>query len=66
MFPKTSVQELVDEKLDFHCVGLEKDKNVSFPVVDVEGPSSSPGTEGRVLTPSLEPGEITEVTVSRN
>lgn len=64
MFPKTSVQELVDEKLDFHCVGLEKDKNVSFPVVDVEGSPSSPGTEG--LTPSLEPGEITEVTVSRN
>ena len=39
---------------------------MSFPVVNVEGPPSSPGTEGRVLTPSLEPGEITEVTVSRN
>ena len=39
---------------------------MSFPVVDVERLPSSPGTDGRVLTPSLEPGEITEVTVSRN
>ncbi|KAL9959287.1 hypothetical protein ACROYT_G032598 [Oculina patagonica] len=63
VFPKTLVQEQVDEKLDFHCVGLEKDKNVLFPNVEVEGAPSSPGTEGRVLTPSLEPGDVTEVTL---
>lgn len=66
MFPKTLVQEQVDEKLDFHCVGLEKDKNVSFPTVEVEGTPCSPGIEGRVLTPSLEPGDVTEVTVSKD
>lgn len=64
MFPKTLVQEQVDEKLDFSCVGLEKDKNVLFPTVEVEGMASSPGTERRVLTPLLEPGDVTEVTVS--
>lgn len=64
MFPKTLVQEEVDEKLDFHCVGLEKDKNLSFPTVEVDGASSSPGIDGRVLTPFLEPGDGTEVTVS--
>ena len=66
MFPKTLIQEQVNEKLDFHCVGLEKDKNVSFPIVDVECTTSSPGTEGRVLTPSVEHNDITEVTVSRD
>lgn len=63
MFPKTFVQEKVDEKLAFHCVGLEKDKNVSFPTVDVEDTPSIPETEG-VLTSSVEPGDGPEVTVS--
>ena len=66
MFPKTSVQEQVDGKLDVLCVGLEKDKNVSFPMVDDVGAPSSPGAEGRVLTSSLEPGDGPEVTVSRD
>ena len=65
MFPKTLVQEQVEGKLDFLCVGLEKDKNVSFPMVDVEGTPSSPGTEERNVTSSLEPVDVTEVTVSR-
>jgi len=65
VFPKTLVQEQADGKLDFLCVGLEKDKNVSFPMVDVESTPSSPGTEGRILTSSLEPVDVTEVTVSK-
>ena len=65
MFPKTLVQEKVDEKLAFHCVGLEKDKNASqFPTVNVEDTQSIPETEGKVLTTSLEPGDGPEVTVS--
>ena len=64
MFPKTLVQEQVDEKLDFHCVGLEKDKNVLFPTVEVEGKPSSPKIEDRERTPVLELLDVTEVTVS--
>lgn len=64
MFPKTFVQEKVDEKLAFDCVSLEKDKIVSFPTVDVEDTPSIPETEGKVLTSSLEPGDGPEVTVS--
>ena len=66
MFPKTLVKEKVDAKLAFHCVGLEKDKNVSFPTVEVEGTPNIPETEGKVLTSSLEPGDGPEVTVSIN
>ena len=58
------VQEQINEKLDFHCVGLEKDKNVLFPNVEVESGSKSPGTVSRALTPSLETGNAPEVTVS--
>ena len=61
VFPKTSVTEQV-EKLDFHCVSLEKDKNVSFPTVEMEGLPSSHGAEG-ASSPLLEPGDATEVTV---
>lgn len=57
------VQEQINEKLDFHCVGLEKDKNVLFPNVEVESGSKSPGTVGRALTPSLETGNAPEVTL---
>jgi len=65
VFPKTLVQENVDEKLDFHCVGLEKDKNLSFPTVEMEGsPTSSRGAEVQALSPPSEPGDGTELTVS--
>ena len=64
VFPKTLVQEQVDEKLDFHCIDLEKDKIVSFPTVEVEEKPSCPGTEDRERTPGLEPCDVTEVTVS--
>ena len=64
MFPKTFVQEEVDEKLDFHCVGLDKDKNVSFPTVEAECSPSSHETEVGSRSPPLETGDGTEVTVS--
>ena len=59
VFPKTLVQEQVDEKLDFHCIDLEKDKIVSFPTVDVEGKPNSPGTEGRKRMPVMERCDVT-------
>ena len=64
VFPKTVVQEKVDEKLDFHCVGLDKDKNVSFPTVEGECSPSGPGDELGSLSPAREFDDGTEVTVS--
>lgn len=65
MFPKTSVKEKVVEKLDFQCVGLEKDKNISLPTMyNEETHQRSHGTEGRVLSAALEPGEGQDPTVS--
>lgn len=64
VFPKTVVQEKVDEKLDFHCVGLDKDKNVSFPTVEGEWSPSGPGDELGSLSPIREFDDGTEVTVS--
>ena len=64
VFPKTVVQEKVDEKLDFHCVGLDKDKNVSFPTVEGEWSPSGPGDELGSLSPTREFDDGTEVTVS--
>lgn len=64
VFPKTVVQEKVDEKLDFHCVGLDKDKNVSFPTVEGEWSPSGPGDELGSLSPAREFDDGTEVTVS--
>ena len=65
VFPKTLITEQVDEKLDFHCVGLEKDKNVSFPTVEMECSPSSHGAEEGASSPLLEPGDGTEITVSK-
>lgn len=66
VFPKKIVEEKVDEKLDFHCVGLENDKNVSFPTVGTEvAPSSPHGTEEEAQSPALEPGDGNEITVSK-
>ena len=64
MFPKTFVQEEVDEKLDFHCIGLDKDKNVSFPTAEAECSLSSHGAEVGPQSTPFETGEGTEVTVS--
>ncbi|XP_068757817.1 uncharacterized protein [Montipora capricornis] len=63
VFPKKSLQGKVDGKLDFHCVGLEKDKNVSLPSVDNEKASSSLGTEERRRSIAQEPDEGDEVTL---
>lgn len=60
------VQEQIDEKLDFHCVSLEKDKNILFPTVGVESGSKCPGIAGKVPTPSVETGDGPEVTVSNS
>lgn len=66
VFPKKIVEEKVDEKLDFHCVGLENDKNVTFPTVGTEVALSSPhGTEEEAPSPALEPGDGNEITVSK-
>ena len=62
VFPKNSLQGKVDGKLDFHCVGLEKDKNVSLPSVDNEKASSSLGTEERRRSIAQGPDEGDEVT----
>ena len=58
------MQEKVDEKLYFHCVGLDKDKNVSFPTVEGECSPSGPGDELGSLSPTREFDDGTEVTVS--
>ena len=51
-------------KLYFHCVGLDKDKNVSFPTVEGECSPSGPGDELGSLSPTREFDDGTEVTVS--
>lgn len=58
------MQEKVDEKLYFHCVGLDKDKNVSFPTVEGECSPSGPGDELGSLSSTREFDDGTEVTVS--
>ena len=65
VFPKTSCKEKVVAKLDFQCVGLEKDKNVSLPTVQNEKPHQrSHETEERVLSPALKAGEGQDPSVS--
>ena len=67
VFPKTSCKEKVVAKLDFQCVGLEKDKDkdVSLPTVYNEKPHQrSHETEERVLSAALKPGEGQDPAVS--
>lgn len=69
VFPKTSCKEKVVTKLDFQCVGLEKDKDkdkdVSLPTVYNEKPHQrSHETEERVLSAALKPGEGQDPAVS--